>query len=216
MSNIVTTISLQSYMPTVTLNATIAGQVCNAVNAYVDTYTKRVFGEKKQVTERYDMSYTFYLRHADIITIDSMTLGWPGTGQNSYSVQSTAYFFNVFGRVTLFAQFLPWDQQRTPSMTWRDYLSVQYTYGYTGAGYAQDGVTPLVPDDLSLASHGIAAGFYNWATNGNKDVVATSVGSYKLEFVGAVRGVGNGVPAPANNTSEANWAILDSYRLRRG
>jgi Group II intron, maturase-specific domain len=41
-----------------------------------------------------------------------------------------------------------------------------------------------VPEDLKLAALGLAAGFYNWVTNGQKEVSSAQVGSYRLQYVG--------------------------------
>lgn len=201
MSQVITIDDLQSYMVGKTLDPGLGQQVVDAMNGWVETRTGRVWGETKQVTERYDWTRNLWLRHQDVVTVDSITVGWPGKTQTT--LDATGYFVNEFGRITLLWQFQNFGGNHTGSPLLNDYMGVTYTYGVT-----------TVPDDLFLAVLGIAAGFYNFSINGQQNVVAASVGSYHLEYSGAIRGSG-GIADAAKSTQDANWQIVDSYRLRR-
>lgn len=202
MSNIITLSDLAASMPTTTLNSPVATQVVAAVNQYIENRTNRCWGTTTTITERYDWAPRIWLHHQDVQSIGFIKLGYPGLTQST--LDSTSYLFNEYGRVTM---YLMQPTQFNPSAVNNDLVQIQYTYGQTN-----------VPEDLILAALGIAANFYNWAINGNKDVVAASVGSYRLEFSGAVRGAGggaNGDPPASTSTNQVNWNIIDSYRMQR-
>lgn len=207
MSNIISTSDLTSYMQGKATNTSLAQQVVDAVNTYVETRTHRCWGETKTVTdEQYAWNSVVWLRRTDIVSVDAVKLGWPGQTQST--VDPSAYYLNPLGRLTFYMYANP-----NMSRLYNDYLHISYTHGYH-EGFKDDGTPNLVvPDDLQLAALGIAANFYNWAANGNKDVVSAALGSYRLEYSGAVRS--SGQPNPATNTAEANWAVVDSYRLQR-
>lgn len=204
-------------------SAPVGQQVTDAVNQWVETYTNRCFGEIKTVVERYDWAPAIYLRHIDIVeesddmdtpTTMSIQLGYPHLLQSA--LDSTSYFYNTWGRVTMYLQN---PGEFNPSAVNNDLVEITYQYGYHALGYQEDGVTPIVPDDLATAALGIAAGFYNWATNGQKDIVGASVGSYRLQYIGGVRGTpdpnGGADPDLPMNREKQNWTIIDSYRMRR-
>lgn len=199
MSKIITASDLNAYMNK-TLADGVATPVVAAVNAWIESRTHRCFGETKQAVERYDWNPVTYLRHQDILSIDAVTFGWPG--QTTYTAESNAYWSNSWGRLTL-RTYLLGGFNFVQSEMYNDYMEVTYTYG-----------AAETPDDLKLAALGIAAGFYNWATNNQKDIISSQVGSYRLEFSGRVRAGANG-PDPANNTTDANWQVVDSYRMQR-
>ncbi len=209
MSQIFTASDLATYMNK-TLVTGLATQVVDAINQWVETRTKRCWGDTVTVDERYDFKRLFWLRHQDIITINSIKVGWPGQTQNT--VDPNAYYSNVLGRVTMFMPLInvPVGSggvggYNSTSLLLNDYMDINYTYGAIN-----------VPEDLFLASLGIAAGFYNFAANGAQNVVAASVGSYRLEYIGAVRGIsGPGAGNPAMNTADANWEVIESYKTRR-
>lgn len=209
MSKIFSSAELDTYMVGVTLNAGLRDQVVAAVNEWIENRTHRCFGEIKTITdENHGWSNSVWLDHMDVVSITSMSLGWPGQSQTT--VQSSAYFFNRQGRVTCFS-----NANQNISRLYNDYMHVTYTYGYDRLGYAADGVTPIVPDDLKLAALSIAAGLYNYAANGNQQVVAAAVGSYRLQYIGSVRGTSSGALNPAGNISESHWATVDSYVMKR-
>lgn len=196
MSQIITTNDLNTYMSPKTLLPAVAAQVVDAMNAWVETKTNRVWGETKDVVERLDWGRTLYLRHQDVTAISAIKVGWPG--QTQTTIAASGYFFNSRGRVTMFWQALSRPNPGSP--LYRDYLEVSYTHGVTA-----------VPGDLKLATLGIAAGFYNFATNGQKDVSSAAVGSYKLEY-------GKHLLAgrkPETIVADANWTIIDSYKMRK-
>ncbi len=208
MSKIITATDLGTYMNK-TLVTGVASQVVDAVNQWVETRTKRCWGDSVTADERYDFKRVVWLRHQDVTAINSIMLGWPG--QSQQTIASTAYYWNVFGRLTMFMPFVTAmsggmnGNFNSTSLLLNDYMEIKYTYGVAD-----------VPQDLTLATLGIAAGFYNWATNGNQVIVASSIGSYRLEFSGAVRGVGGpGMQQPATNPADANWEIIESYKTRR-
>lgn len=195
MSTITTSADLQTYMNR-TLVAGVASDVVNAVNDWVESETHRCWGETKQVTEKYSWDSVVWLRHCDLVSVDEVQLGWPGQTQGV--VDPSAYFSDEFGRLTFYMYANP-----NMSRLYNDYLQIKYTYGVATA-----------PNDLKLAALGIAAGFYNWATNNQKDIVASQVGSYRLEYAGRVRSGTNG-PDPANNTNDANWRTISRYAMKR-
>lgn len=199
MSTIITSSDFTNYMAGRATDSNVVAAVVAAINSWVETQTHRCWGEAKQVTERYDFNPILYLRHQDVVSVDEVNLGYPG--QEQVTIPPGSYWPNALGRLTIYWQALT---QYNPSTFNNDYMEITYTHG------VED-----VPDDLKLAALGIAAGFYNWATNGNKEVVASSVGSYRLEYIGAVRGAGNGTTNPSNNTADANWGVIASYRMQR-
>lgn len=198
MSQILTIDDLNTYTKK-TLDAGVAQLAVDGVNNWVETRTNRCWGETKTVVERHDWGKTLWLRHQDVTAISAIKTGWPG--QSQATVDSTGYFFNSYGRVTLFWQ--RFGGLLTQSALYADYVEVDYSYGVLS-----------VPADLKLAAISIGVGFYNYAANGNQDVVAATVGSYHLQFSGSVRGVA-GSADPAKSTADANWGIIDSYKQKR-
>lgn len=194
MSSIITVTDLQNYTGK-TLVSSTATQVVNAVNQWVETYTGRCFGETKTVTETYDIDNTVWLRHQDVTSVASVQMNYPGSTIST--LDSASYRYSSLGRITFYVAL------SVPRTLWaRDSLVVTYSYG----------LSP-VPADLVTACLGIAAGLYNYAVNGQQNVVAASVGSYRVEYAGAVRSTGD--PSPANNTAEFGFKIIDTYRARR-
>jgi hypothetical protein len=208
MSSIITTTDLAGFMNQ-TLNSTQATDVVAAINEYVETETHRFWGGTKQVTETYDWKRVLWLRHMDVVSVDQIQVGFPNTTRTTLTTQS--YWFNPYGRVTLFWNLLPASLLggiNTTSMLLNDYMAVTYTYGVT-----------TVPDDLKNAALGIAANFYNWATNGQKDIVAAQIGNYRLQFSGSVRGVGGGpdgnAPPVSNSTLQLLFNTVSKYKMQR-
>lgn len=206
MSKIFTSSDLAAYM-NMTLVDAVAQQVVISINQWIENRTNRCWGELVTATnERHDWAPSIWTNHQDVSTAaNSMTiiLGYPNL--QTSTLTSTSFFWNNYGRVTMYLQN---PSQFNPSAVNNDLVQITYTYGVA-----------VVPDDLVMAALGVAAGFYNWATNGQKDIVAASVGSYKLTYAGAVRGVGGGpdgnAPPASMNTNQANWEIIESYRTRR-
>ncbi len=201
MSKIITSTEFSSYMKPTVIVDSLAQQIVSGVNGWVENYTNRCFGCTKTVTERYDWAPEIWLRHQDVSTEEaSMTikLGYPHLQQSQ--LDNTSFFWNEWGRVTMYLQQ---PNEFNPSAVNNDLVEITYTYGLVE-----------VPDDLKLATLGIAGDFYNWAVNGQKDVVATSVGTYRLEFIGATR---SQTPKtnPALVKAQANWNVIESYRMQR-
>lgn len=204
MSQIFTLSDFTTYMKRVTVDAGVGQQVIDAVNQWIETRTHRCFGEIKSVTdERHEWSNQTWLQHQDVISVDSLTLGWPG--QTQTPVQATAYFWNKYGRITFFS-----NANQNMSRLYHDYMHVSYHYGYS-----IDGTNPAVPNDLKLAALALAGGMYNYAINGNQQVVAASVGTYRLQYIGSVRGASNGMTVPESNVAEGYWVTIDSYMTKR-
>lgn len=197
MSVIFTAADLNTYSGK-TLNAGIAGSVTASVNQYIESQTHRCWGETKTVTERYDWGRGLWLRHMDVSAITSIKFGWPTMQQTTLPANS--YFFNSRGRVTLFWQMIRF---AAPSSFHNDYIEVVYSYG-----------NMTVPADLKEAAMGVALSMYNWALAGGKEVVATSVGSFRQEYIGAVRGAA-GAPTPFKDASEAHFMTIKGYAMQR-
>ena len=198
MSTIITTTDLNNYTGK-TLVSSISTQVVAAVNSWIDIYTHRAWGVGStpiSVTERYDWKSPLWLRHMDVIAVQTVKLGYPNVAQQT--IASNGYFVNPEGRLTMYFSY-----SSSISVRNNDLLEVTYTYGVLA-----------VPDDLKLAALGIAATMYNYAKAGNQNIVASSVGSYRVQYAGSVRS-GSAGPNPAMNTAEAFYAVVDSYRMRR-
>jgi hypothetical protein len=194
MSQIITIDDFTSYLNK-TVTSTIAQQVVDAVNAYVERVTGRCFGETKTVTERYDWNRGIWLRHQDVVEITGINTGYPGQVQDTYD--PAGYYVNPLGRLTYYSS--PWGPSMSPGSypAYGNWLEVTYTYGVNE-----------VPEDLKLAALGVPAGYYNWATSGQKEIVSAHVGSYRVDYAGSARSGG------ASTTSDANWAVIKSYAQR--
>jgi hypothetical protein len=196
MSSIITATDLGTYTGN-TLVPGIAAQCAAAANKFIEQRTHRSWGQVVSVTERYDYQSILWLRHPDVQSITSIKLAYPNLTQTT--LDPSSYFLNSFGRVTLY-----WGQNHGISPLNNDLMEVTYTYGVSE-----------VPDDLRLAALGIAAVWYNFAINGQMNVVSSSVGSLHIETIGAIRGSGTAKYNPAMNSAEANFQIIDSYAMRR-
>lgn len=195
MSQIITIDDFTTYLNK-DVTPAVAQQVVDAVNAYIERRTGRCFGETKTITERLDWSRAVYLGHQDVVTVTSVKSGFPG--QEQTTLEAGSYYSNPLGRLTMYGNPTIFTASRG-ALT--DYLEVTYTYG----------VAPdEVPEDLRLAALGLAAGFYNWASEGNKDIVETQVGSYRVRYAGAVSGNDQ-----SKGTSDANFAVINSYATKR-
>src|SRR5690242_11567296 len=126
MSKIITTEDLEDYTGK-DLNSAQAEAVVDAINAWIENRTSRCWGETKQVTERYNYKQVVWLRHADIVSVDTVTLGWPG--QTQTAVTSDWYYFNTLGRLSFYAT-LSLNYNPTSRLL-KDYMAVTYTYGLT-------------------------------------------------------------------------------------
>lgn len=224
MSKVLTVTDLQEYMGNpAAWNPQIAQRIVNGMNQKVDTHTARCFGEIKTVTERYDWAPAIYLRNMDIIEAPndpdaevtmSIKLGYPHLPQSA--LDTSSFFYNSYGRITMYLQS---PGEFNPSAANNDLVEITYQYGYHKLGYQSDNITPVVPDDIKLACLGIAEGFYNWAIAGGKDVVATQIDSWRVQFSGSVRGAGAPTSGPdpevATNHDKANWSFLNAYKMVR-
>lgn len=199
MSQVITINDLQSYLGT-TLDAQRASIIVDSVNDYIESETNRCWGETKTTTENYNFGKTLYLRHQDVIGIDQITVGWPG--QTLSPIDPTGYYFNQFGRVTLF--WATWSKVAgVQSALYNDYIHVTYQYGVAE-----------VPADLKEAAIGVAVGLYNWAKAGGNEVATYSVGSYRVETIKAVRGTYSSNPTPYDNAAEHHFLTIQKYKTR--
>ena len=183
MSNIITTDDLNTYTGN-TLDTGRASQVVAAVNQYIETRTGRVWGDTKSVTETHDAASVVFLNNMDVTAVSQVKLGYPndtGTVQDSDS-----YNFNSSGRLVL-------NGGRSGFNAYRDYVSVTYTHG----------VTP-VPDDLKLAALSLASDFYNFGSDGQKELSSESIGSYSLTYRSG----------KSSEVGGTYWNVIDSYRKR--
>lgn len=192
MSQIITLDDLTTYSTGTTIDPGLGQQVVDAVNAYIETYTGRCFGETKQAVERYDYQRVVWLNSMDMQSITSVTLGYPGQTQTTIDPQN--YYMVKSGRLVFPGLYTP--GYAAP----QDFAEITYTYGLIEA-----------PDDLRLAALGIAQGFYNASQNGQQDVSEVQVGSYRVQYASHLRGSENGSKHGANDN---NWAVVDSYKRK--
>ena len=200
MSQVITIDDFTTYMTTTSLSDDMAQQVVDAINQWIESRTHRVWGETKTVTnERYMWQPTIWLRQADITEVTSITAGFPGQTQQTLNING--YYFNPIGRIQFYGSW--YGAGSLAQSAYRDYIGITYTYGNS-----------VVPDDLKLAALGVAGGFYNWSINGQRDIAATSVGSYSVQYTNKRMSMG-GMADDATSTGDANWAVIESYRMRR-
>lgn len=196
MSSIINTADLNSYTGK-TLTAAVATQVVKAVNQWIESRTGRCWGDTATATESHDWKPHIWLHHQDVHSITSVKFGYDLADQ--ITIDPTTYRVNKLGRLS-FGGY-----RNRNSFRYADYpdsLEIAYTYG-----------VDEVPDDLKLAALGIAAGFYNWASNGQQEIVSAQVGSYRVDYSG--RFAGSEGSNPANSTPDANFAIVASYATKR-
>jgi len=195
MSKVITPDDLKTFKGGTALKGGIATQVCDAVNTYIEQATGRSWGEEEEVTERAHSGRSVWLSHMDVKTITSIKTGYPNETQNT--VNASDYYVTENGRIEFTGGAYV-------SRSIANYLEIVYTHGVAA---------DKIPQDLKLAALSLAAQFYNWATNNQQEIVASSVGSYRLQYAGSVRG--SNVADRSKNTADAMWSIIDSYRLRR-
>jgi hypothetical protein len=199
MSNIIITADLSIYTGK-TLVGPIADSVVATVNKWIDVRTHRVWNVGNapiSVVERYDWKSPLWLRHMDVVAIQTVKLGYPNLSQQT--IAPGGYFVNPEGRLTMYFSYSAGISVRN-----NDLLEITYTYG-----------AQTVPDDLKQAALAIAARLYNYATNDGKDIVSTSVGGYRVESIQAIRGTSGENTNPGNNTADLLFAVVDSYKMTR-
>lgn len=184
--SVITTAELNTYTKK-TLATGLAAQVVNGINAYIGSFTGRSFGETKTTTEVLDYAPSVYLRHMDVQSVTSVSVGY---GANKRVADASTYQFNKNGRLSFFGPRQWW----VPSFRHNDALEVVYTYG-----------TTTVPDDLKLAALSLAADMYNYSNSGGKESKSVSVGSYSRTFASG----------DASSSGKRQLAVIASYKLRR-
>lgn len=194
MSKIATTQDLSTYAKGATLDEALAQQVVSAVNAYVENYTHRVWGETKSFTEHLSYAYDFFLKKQDIAALTSIKLGYPGQTQRTLT-ENTDFWWQPWGEVTVLGYYASGMPYGMP----KNYVEVTYTSG------VED-----VPDDLKFAALGIAYEMYQDALAGGKRVSEVQVGSYRINYSNRTPG-----PNGQDESTKSNFDVLDRYRQRR-
>lgn len=180
------------------VNDPMGALVVEAVNAWIENMTSRCWGESKTVTELQDASGVVWLDHPDVTNIVSVTTGYPNqTGDDRRVLPADGYYCTKEGRLTLSR-----GRQTALSPSTLDYLSIKYEYGVDEGD---------VPADLKLAALGIAAGYYEYVSNGGREVSRAQVGSYTVQYESS-GGDGNGALGAAVSRDSR---IVRSYALRR-
>lgn len=202
MSKVITIEDLNGYMQSAP-DPNRGQTVVDAVNQWLENYTNRIWGATKTFTGRYDWTNrrVIWLRRMDVLASEPVVvkLGWPGQAQQT--MDPSGYYVTRVGRLTFLGQVLSGSLANRAS-SYNDYLEITYTCG-----------NKAVPADLKMAALGIAAGYYEWAINGNRDLAAVSVGSYQLTFTN--KRSSGGQADSATSTGDANFAIVASYKMRR-
>ncbi|MFE5643246.1 hypothetical protein [Rhodococcus sp. NPDC056516] len=195
MSKIITLPQLKDINPGV--NDAVGGLVVAAVNSWIETATSRCWGETRTVTELQNASGIVWLDHMDVVEVLSVTTGYPNS--DPHTIDSNSYYVTPEGRLVLSRG----RQTSLPPST-LDYLSIEYTYGVA----EED-----VPAALVLAGLGLATGYYEYVSNGGREVSRAQVGSYTLQFAaGSSDGSGSGA---LGSTVTRDTAVINSYAMRR-
>lgn len=193
MSNIVNASDLKKYMKK-TLDDGQAVIVVDAVNEFIEQRTGRVWGgDETEVTEVYDFKGSIWLKQQGVTSITSVKLGFAWAGSRTV-IPSDSYYLDSAGRLMMVGY--------PPSSTGaRDFVEVTYKYH-----------NAKIPADLKQAALALAAGMYNWANNGQRDVSSVSVGNYHVQY-----GSGGGAFSKDSGKSigDLNVKIIDSYRAPR-
>lgn len=156
MSSIITTAELEQYTGE-TLDASRAEQVVEAVNAYIERATGRVWGEVVVTTETHDFASVIFLNNMDVVDVSELKL-------NDAVLEVPRYKWRDTGRVVL--------STRESGFHYRyDEVEVTYTYGNLE-----------VPADLKLAALSLASDFYTFAADGQTEVSAEGIGSLRYTY----------------------------------
>ncbi|PPG60264.1 hypothetical protein [Rathayibacter sp. AY1C5] len=156
MSQLITVTELKGYLDE-EVNAVQAALAVNAVNEYVESETGRSWGEILSGTETHDYASVIFLRHQDVITATDVEVNGSTLGDDAYSISDT-------GRLVLSAV-------RSGFRAERSAVRVTYTYGVL-----------FPPADLKLAALALAADFYNYVGDGQKEVTSEGIGSMRLTY----------------------------------
>src|SRR5215213_233063 len=97
MSSIITPSDLNSYMQK-PLATAVAKQVVDAVNAYIERVTHRCWGDTVTITETHDYAPRVWLRHQDVVAINSVKFGY--FDLDFVDIDSNSYHYNSLGRLT--------------------------------------------------------------------------------------------------------------------
>lgn len=188
MSNIVTVENLGDYLGMNLTDDPKAALIVSAVNAFIENYTGRVFGEIKDFNETIDYEPVIFLARVDISEVSVLKIN---------DVEMTGYKWNRLGRIVLSASGRGYVGKRTNY----DLVNVQYKSGISDT-----------PADLIGAALQLAADNFN--QSGTQNVSQASVGGYSLSFASV--GGGSGSASSAGTTNVGSFAgILNMYRVRK-
>lgn len=188
MSSIVTVENLGDYLGLDLTNDPKAALIISAVNAFIESYTGRVFGEVKDFNETIDYEPVIFLSHVDISEVSVLKIN---------NVEMTGFKWNRVGRIVLSASGRGYVGKRTNY----DLVEVQYKSGISD-----------VPADLLGAALQLAGDNFN--QSGTQNVSQASVGGYSLTFASV--GGGSGSAGSAGATNVGSFAgILNAYRVRK-
>lgn len=188
MSNIVTVENLGDYLGLDLTNDPKAALIISAVNAFIENYTGRVFGEVKDFNEQIDYEPVIFLSHIDISEVSMLKIN---------NVEMTGYKWNRLGRIVLSASGRGYVGKRSNY----DLVDVQYKSGMAD-----------VPADLISAALQLAADNFN--QSGTQNVSQASVGGYSLTFASVGGGSGSADSASGANVGSFS-GILNTYRVRK-
>ena len=194
MSTIITLNDLEDYMGT-ELKTERANTIINGVNAWVEAYTGRVWGETKQFTETYDFEPVVFLSHIDIIAVESVKVFGETLSETEYKLNKQT------GRLLL---------SKTAERKYKrgdfDEVEVTYTCGNTD-----------VPYDLKTAVLQLCADNYNRRDDSETaNVASESLGGYSVNYGGGNSSSSGSSVASNGGSGGINSvvAVLNFYRVR--
>lgn len=194
MSQIITIQDLGDYFGKDLTNDARATDIVNSVNAWVEAYTGRVFGEIKTITETFDYEPVLFLGYVDIHEITSVKAFGETLSQAQYKVSKDT------GRLLLGSGL------KRPSKALYDAVEVVYTTGID-----------TVPADLKTAALQVASDNYNRTDNAEGKVASESVGGYSVAYREQGTGSSASSTGLASGTQSAigdPMAVLNFYRIR--
>lgn len=146
--------------------------IADAVNAFIERTTGRVWGETSSGSEKHDLASVIFLNNCDIIDVT-------GASVCGNDLEATDYTWSPTGRVSIGRREYGFRPRYNA-------VEIEYTYGITD-----------VPADLKQAAIALANDFYGYAESGQKEVTSEAVGSLRYTYAtgknSAVGGVYFGV-----------------------
>ena len=107
MSKIITKEELIAHIGETPDNDAKAQSVVDAVNAWIEAYTGRIFGETKQLDEISDYAPVIFLNRVDIVSVDKVILHGNKLNSDDYkfSKDTGRLLLNKFGRNDLISRY---------------------------------------------------------------------------------------------------------------